>query len=102
MRASLCLSIGAVVMFYAGYAYADRDSYTVVGSLHISSDGPDRQICELRIGNATDAKKKILLVSTPGMVLAADCRTHAGEHASLTLRFGGADFAQSDRREGRP
>lgn len=100
MRITLCLALGAVLMFGAGYAFADRDSYSVVGTLHISSDGPDKQVCELRIGNATDAKKKLLLVSTPTMVLAAACRAHAGDHAALTLRFG-SDFVPTDR-EGRP
>jgi hypothetical protein len=97
MRAAIvCFAVGALCLFLAGYAYAGRDSYNVVGSLHISSDGPERQVCELRIGSATDSKKKLLIVSTMDMQLAQFCRDQAGEHVALTLRVASARTKDTD------
>lgn len=96
MRVSLCVSIGAVFMFLAGYGYAEKDAYTVTGSLHVSSDGPEKQVCELRIGNGSDARKKLLLVSASGMALAQFCREAGTEHVTLTLRVSSPQTKDSD------
>lgn len=94
-----------VVAFAAGVcepspSAADRD-YVATGTLHLSSENAEKQVCEFRIGNATDARRKLLIVSTPDMAIAQACREHAGDHASLTLRFA-ADFKASGSLDGRP
>lgn len=103
MIARACYALGLIAAFVVGIlvpcpSAAERD-YFAAGTLHISSDGPEKQVCELRIGSSTDAKRKILIVSTPDMAVAQFCRDHVTDHASLTLRFA-QDFHQTARQDG--
>jgi hypothetical protein len=80
MRA--CFLLAAICLFYAGRASSD---YVVSGTLKIASQDDTRIVGELRIGSASDAKKKLLLVGAADMALRDWLRKHAGDKVTLRL-----------------
>ena len=82
-----CFLLAALLMFWAGVAYADRD-YVVFGTLHIAKEDADVFQCAVSLSYSSFfERRKFVLVTKPDSALADFCRAHANEQVQVSIRL---------------
>jgi hypothetical protein len=99
-----CFLLAALLMFYAGQAWASRPrtDYAVTGTFHIvDDDAAALQSCALYLGTATGRADGVIVLTIPSRsTLGQFCRDHAGEHGRLTVAASPAFLDVRGSRDG--